>query len=135
MPQPRVRIILPLDNQYLMEELNNIKYPERIGMLRFPGGGVEIGELPKQAAVRELYEELGLRIKSEQLELLSVIPHHKWSFDEYYFVLRNHGLQPGIYIPIDPNIGDPEVTLVIAHPKDKRYFGAPEVINLLESLK
>lgn len=36
------------------------------------GGGVKRKEMPVQAMVREIYEELGLRIQPEQLEKLAV---------------------------------------------------------------
>lgn len=32
-----------------------------------PGGGIDSGETPRQAAVRELFEETGLKISGEQL--------------------------------------------------------------------
>ena len=41
------------------------------------GGGIERGETPKQAAIRELKEELDLAIKKEQLRLLAVFPNYQ----------------------------------------------------------
>lgn len=35
----------------------------------FPGGGIEEGETPKQAAIREVYEETGLIIETTRLIL------------------------------------------------------------------
>ena len=53
---------------------------EEITYYVFPGGGVEEGETPEQAAVREAYEELGVQIRI--IELLDTI-----YFDggQYYF--------------------------------------------------
>ncbi len=34
------------------------------GLLEFPGGGIEVGETPLQAAVREVEEEVGIKIKA-----------------------------------------------------------------------
>ena len=50
-----------------------------------PGGHVDPGETPKQAAVREIFEEAGLRIKESDLELM--LQRTKNSFGViYYFV-------------------------------------------------
>lgn len=42
------------------------------GMLCIPGGHVEVGETPKQAALRELKEELGITASAEDLTFLCV---------------------------------------------------------------
>ncbi len=57
----------------LIIQENKVALIERRGSQRgafyyvFPGGGVEEGESPAEAAVREVYEELGVRIVVQQL--------------------------------------------------------------------
>ncbi|MFF2944056.1 NUDIX hydrolase [Streptomyces niveus] len=51
------------------ERVLMIRRREREGKLlwAFPGGGIEAGETPEQAAVRETAEEVGLEVKAERV--------------------------------------------------------------------
>ncbi len=46
------------------------------GMLEFPGGKVEQGEMPKDALVREINEELDIVISSENLVPVTFTEYH-----------------------------------------------------------
>ena len=62
-------IILFKENKFLLplrDNKPNITYPHYWGIF---GGGVEKGETPQQAIVRELQEELGLKIENPELIL------------------------------------------------------------------
>jgi len=52
-----------------------------------PGGGADKGETPKQAAVRETFEESGLRIRPDDLKLL--IQRTKHDFGMIYFYITD----------------------------------------------
>ena len=68
-----------------------------LGKVVGPGGKLEVGETPEQAAVREVREESGLRIREEDLILLGRIryefPHREsWSQISWVFATRTwHG--------------------------------------------
>ena len=49
-----------------------------------PGGHLDPGESPKQAAVRETYEESGITVKSSDLELLVQRTKHDFGMIYYY---------------------------------------------------
>ena len=51
------------------------------GLWEFTGGGVLAGETTKQAAVREVQEELGIRIDESELTLLEVYQHKNYFMD------------------------------------------------------
>jgi 8-oxo-dGTP pyrophosphatase MutT (NUDIX family) len=95
MPVPRVggRLLLvdPDDRVLLIEE----RLGDGATQWLTPGGGVEPGETPAKAAVREVYEETGIRtsLPPETSELLRV--RREWSWDgvtydqvDHYFVVR-----------------------------------------------
>lgn len=51
------------------------------GLWEFTGGGVLAGETTKQAAVREVQEEMGLQIEESELSLLEVYQHKNYFMD------------------------------------------------------
>lgn len=119
--QPRVRAVLPAGDDHLLERLSNPAYPDRLGMTRYPGGGVEPGETPEAALVRELKEELGLEVSPESLEPLGSVKHPVWGHDEHYYLVPGHGLTPGVYRATAG--GDKEIHLTPGRPGVGRFFG------------
>jgi 8-oxo-dGTP diphosphatase len=106
----RAGIILIEDNKVALIE----RHRGGVDYFVFPGGGVDEGETPEQAAIRETMEELGLEVLIKQK---AVSIHFDQSTQVYYLVERVGGEfgtgtgeeftdsdpndpQEGIYIPI-----------------------------------
>lgn len=119
--RPRVRVMMPLKNSYLLERLNNPKYPENMGKLRFPGGGVDPGETLQEAAVRELREELSLNTTADKLKYVGQDSRPDKNY-EHYLRLDDHKLKPDFYKTTAG--GDDIVQLIAGTTRGKRYFGA-----------
>jgi 8-oxo-dGTP pyrophosphatase MutT (NUDIX family) len=76
-PQSIVRIFLILPNGQIVAQLrDNIPGIASQGMVSTFGGGVDIGESPKQAAVRELEEETCVTT-NYQMEFITTFIHPK----------------------------------------------------------
>lgn len=118
----RVRVVIPYDGAYLLEELCNPNYPERRGKVRLIGGGVDAHESPVAAAVRELREELGYVLLAHDLQSLGLAVHPQWGHLEEIFLLPKHTLVPGAY-KCDANSGDPTVKLVRGTFDQPNFFG------------
>lgn len=81
-PQTRAGVIIINDrNEILLME----RVKPNAHYYGVPGGRLEPGETPEQAAIRELHEETGLIITLGQL-FLQV---HNQGRDEYYFVAQS----------------------------------------------
>ena len=67
------------NGQFLMTQ----RHPNKKagGLWEFTGGGVLAGETTKQAAVRELEEELGVQIDESELSLLEVYQQRNYFMD------------------------------------------------------
>jgi ADP-ribose pyrophosphatase YjhB (NUDIX family) len=125
----RVRVVLPYEDQYLMETMQNPKWPENIGKRRFVGGGIDEGETPEQAAAREFMEELGAKIDSTKFKYLGVDPRET-SHKLHYLQLDEHDLKPGKY---KATVGsDPFIYLNKGLPSGDDYTG-PDLASLLKT--
>lgn len=126
MQQSRVRIVLPYRGKYLLETLNNPKWPENLGKRRFIGGGVEADETPEQAAAREIFEELGVKIKPTAFKVLGKDPRPDKTH-EYYLELARHKFKPGNYTALVGS--DPIISLAAGLPTGADYMG-PDISRL-----
>lgn len=87
------------------------------GLWEFTGGGVLTGETTKQAAVRELKEELGVNTEESQLSLLEVYRHKNYFMD--IFVVKS----------------DIDITALVLQPEevvDAKWVSDEELLQMIE---
>jgi 8-oxo-dGTP pyrophosphatase MutT (NUDIX family) len=91
-PTPRTaRRVLLLDeaDRVLLVE-NNVDVGASATHWITPGGGTDPGETPAQAAVREVYEELGVRIELPDDAEPAYSDHEVFSFNGHWYDQTNH---------------------------------------------
>jgi 8-oxo-dGTP pyrophosphatase MutT (NUDIX family) len=116
----RVRIVLPWGaGQFLMELMDNPRYPGTLGKTRFPGGGVNPGETLKEAVIREAAEEFQLDLSEAWMVYLGT-PHGD-PYGEHYFLVPVHRGTVGTFTDAD---GEHPITLVRGDWYEDRYMGA-----------
>jgi 8-oxo-dGTP pyrophosphatase MutT (NUDIX family) len=80
-PQSIVRIFLMLPNGQIGAQLRDIPGIASQGMLSTLGGGVDLGESPQQAALREMEEETCLTTNYYKMEFITNFTHQKTQKD------------------------------------------------------
>ena len=76
-------VLVDADGRILLADRPEGKY--MAGYWEFPGGKVEVGELPETALVRELHEELGIETRNSCLAPLTFVSH---SYEKYHVILK-----------------------------------------------
>ena len=86
---PSVNVFIIQDNKLLLGRRSNTGWMD--GYLCPPGGHVEKGETPLQAAVREVHEELGVQIDASDTDFACVAARNTFpnEYVAYEFVIRN----------------------------------------------
>lgn len=89
-----VWVVMEVDGEVLL--LKRSKSANNPSLWNFPGGGVEKKETIKTSAVREVWEEAGIKIKESDLEFLyreekskRVLYFYRVKFDKYPTVKLN----------------------------------------------
>jgi 8-oxo-dGTP diphosphatase len=94
--------VIPGRNQVLFMRRKNTGHED--GMLGLPSGHVEPGELPLDAAVRELFEETGIKVSKETLQLIHTQYNHSKKNGDYI----NLFFLPSVWSG-EPRIAEPEM--------------------------
>ncbi len=139
MEQSQITIVVGMivneQGEILLARRNQPDFPEIHNKWEFPGGGIEFGEKPEQALLREMKEETGLDIKITRL--LPKIYTNTWQKTdrtEQIIILSYECEQTGGTLGSkDTEIGE----LRFFKPDDINYAEClpktKEIINLLKS--
>lgn len=69
-----ISIVVPykkIENKYFLWVQKRESEDNLSGLLEFPGGKIEVGEDALDAGVREVYEEVGVELKKDELKQLA----------------------------------------------------------------
>lgn len=96
----RVRVII-VNERHQVLLIKNVVSRNKNWTL--PGGGVEYGESPNQTAVRELWEELKLRVELDDLEFMADVlqSQTKLRYDIPLFRLQINWFDPADYNKVE----------------------------------
>lgn len=111
-----IAIIFNDKNQVLLTERHDPDHPQAHKKWQFPGGGVEEGETPQEATLREIIEETGLIIELVSQDAFRF--DHSWDNGES--VVRLFGF-PAKHVAGDLDISKEEET------SDAKWFNYEEI--------
>ncbi|MET0546652.1 MAG: (deoxy)nucleoside triphosphate pyrophosphohydrolase [Caulobacterales bacterium] len=86
--------LIDRDNRVLLAQRPKGKTLE--GLWEFPGGKLEPGETPEQALVREMMEELGVKVKAKDLAPLGFASH---SYPKFHLLMPLYACRKWLGIP------------------------------------
>ena len=110
-PTPSVAVVLTDPNRRILLVRRSVE--PGIGEWCLPGGFIEMGETPSQAAVRELKEEIGIEIGPPQL--LSVGSHLNGHYGDVLIIGFSADINPD-----DPLVPGDDVSEAVFFPLDNR---------------
>ncbi len=119
-------IILTTDNKYIVEKRSKsiVFNPSRLDVTI--GGGVDDGETPEIAIIREINEELGLKVTASMLTLLEV---HKWSSYHPHYRKYTRSFLYTYCIKLDSP--HPRIKMQTSEVADVRFLTAKQMKRLL----
>ena len=91
-------VIFAADDQDRIVLIRQYRYPVGRFVYELPAGLVEPGEDPRQAAVRELFEETGIRAEPEEFTLIDSGSDRNTHYD-YYILIRDTPLEEVKLLP------------------------------------
>ena len=89
-------LLVRADGAVLLQHRDDIPTIDYPGRWAVPGGAIEAGETPEQAAVREIAEETGYRIAQSALKLIAVRSDDRYGVpvQRHFFWAAYDGQQP-----------------------------------------
>ena len=123
-------VIIKREDEFLLLLRPNNSYIKFPNMWSFPGGGSSKGEMPIQTAIRETYEETGLRITPNDLKLLFMTKDTDQKKNVYFFLCENWSGE------IDDNKVKTEHVEYkwVKHKDLKNYNMPPNNLNLMNKI-
>jgi mutator protein MutT len=91
-----VYILVKQENKILLLRRYNTGWCD--GFFTLPSGHIDEGELPLEAAVRELKEEVNIDIDEDKMKFCHV-SYERDLYIDFYFLLENLSLQPELNEP------------------------------------
>jgi len=127
--------LITTDNgQVLLGKRNQPQTPEIHGKWEFPGGGIDYGETPEQALVREIKEETGLVVEIKRLLPKVFSNVWNWTKDGYQVIILPYECKAvsGKLEALDDEIAE----LKYFMPEEVDYKNAlPKTKEIIELLK